>query len=47
MLKDNRKLSIKTDIIIWTAGIKGSEVIENSLFLPQIEADSTLKPESK
>ena len=46
--KNGEKHSIKADIIIWTAGVRGNEVIENSNFFTstrsKIEVNEHLKP---
>lgn len=46
--KNGEKCNIKADIIIWTAGVKGNEVIENSKFFTsfrsKIEVNEFLQP---
>ncbi|MCI5969379.1 NAD(P)/FAD-dependent oxidoreductase [Helicobacter sp.] len=46
--KDGQQEKITADLILWTAGVKGNEVIENSSFLKsqrsKIEVDAFLKP---
>lgn len=46
--KNGEKYNIKADIIIWTAGVKGNEVIENSTFFTsmrsKVEVNEYLQP---